>query len=276
MAPDGIDLIDEDDAGRVLLGLLEHVAHARGADADEHLDEVRSGDSEERHLRLAQLRHRCGRFSHLHERQDALLHAGAARSRHEDQRHAPFQGPIDGATDLFTDDRPHTAAHEPEIEDAQRHLAPIDRPLADDHGVFTAGLFLLRLDPVFIRAGILKLERVLRLQLGVPLFEGSEIHQQVDTFNHRNGKVIVALRTDLVVPVHLFAIHDLPAVITLQPHPLRHFGAFGRLCLLGFAFFKPCHLCSPIVQGFDPLQARSNEEYPVARAPAGSGRETAA
>ena len=39
---DGVDLVHEDDAGRVLLRLLEEVAHARGADADEHLDEVRS------------------------------------------------------------------------------------------------------------------------------------------------------------------------------------------------------------------------------------------
>ena len=40
VAADGVDLVDEDDAGRVLLGLLEQVAHAGGADADEHLDEV--------------------------------------------------------------------------------------------------------------------------------------------------------------------------------------------------------------------------------------------
>ena len=39
---DGVDLVDEDDAGRVLLALLEEVAHAAGADADEHLDEVRA------------------------------------------------------------------------------------------------------------------------------------------------------------------------------------------------------------------------------------------
>ena len=40
VAPDGVDLVHEDDARRVLLGLLEQVAHARGAHADEHLDEV--------------------------------------------------------------------------------------------------------------------------------------------------------------------------------------------------------------------------------------------
>jgi hypothetical protein len=39
--------------GRVLLALLEHVAHAAGADADEHLDEVGAGDGEERHVGFA-------------------------------------------------------------------------------------------------------------------------------------------------------------------------------------------------------------------------------
>ena len=37
----------------MLLGLLEHVAHARGADTDKHFDEVGTGNREERHFRLA-------------------------------------------------------------------------------------------------------------------------------------------------------------------------------------------------------------------------------
>ena len=50
MTADRVDFVDEDDAGRVLLGLLEHVAHAAGADADEHFDEVGTGNGEERHI----------------------------------------------------------------------------------------------------------------------------------------------------------------------------------------------------------------------------------
>ena len=53
LAADGVDLVDEDDAGRVLLGVLEHVAHARRTHADEHLDEVGTRNAEERHLGLA-------------------------------------------------------------------------------------------------------------------------------------------------------------------------------------------------------------------------------
>ncbi len=53
LAADGVDFIDEDDAGRVLLGVLEHVAHAGRAHADEHFDEIGARDAEERHLGLA-------------------------------------------------------------------------------------------------------------------------------------------------------------------------------------------------------------------------------
>ena len=53
LAADRVDLVDEDDAGRVALGLVEEVAHAAGADADEHLDELGAGDGEERHAGLA-------------------------------------------------------------------------------------------------------------------------------------------------------------------------------------------------------------------------------
>src|SRR6185436_19183835 len=80
MAADRVDFVDEDDARRVLLGLLEHVAHAAGADADEHLDEVGTGDREERHLRLAGDRLGEQRF------------AGARRAHHQ---HAARDAPAE-------------------------------------------------------------------------------------------------------------------------------------------------------------------------------------
>ncbi len=42
MAPHGIDFIDEDDARRVALALLEQIAYAGGAHADKHLDKIRT------------------------------------------------------------------------------------------------------------------------------------------------------------------------------------------------------------------------------------------
>ncbi len=73
LAADGVDLVDEDDAGRVALGLVEQVAHAAGAHADEHLDELRAGDREERHAGLAR---------------DGLGQQRLAGARRADQQHA--------------------------------------------------------------------------------------------------------------------------------------------------------------------------------------------
>src|SRR6185503_10271048 len=78
---DRVDLVDEDDAGRVLLALLEQVADAAGADADEHLDKVRAADREERHSRLAGDR----------AREQGL--AGARRSHHQDALGDPSAEP---------------------------------------------------------------------------------------------------------------------------------------------------------------------------------------
>ena len=43
-----VDLVDEDDARRMLLALLKEISHTRGSDPDEHFDEVRPADAEER------------------------------------------------------------------------------------------------------------------------------------------------------------------------------------------------------------------------------------
>ena len=70
---EGVELVDEDDAGRFLLGLLEHVADAGRADADEHFDEVGTAEAEERHARLAG---------------DGLGEQRLAGARRADQQHA--------------------------------------------------------------------------------------------------------------------------------------------------------------------------------------------
>ena len=50
---DRVDLVEEHQRRRLLLRLLEQLAHARGAQAHEHLDELRAAHEEERHVRLA-------------------------------------------------------------------------------------------------------------------------------------------------------------------------------------------------------------------------------
>src|SRR5437773_7648946 len=53
VAADRVDFIDEDDTRRVLLSLLEQVTNAAGSYSDEHFDEVRAGNREERNVGFA-------------------------------------------------------------------------------------------------------------------------------------------------------------------------------------------------------------------------------
>ena len=76
-AADGVELVDEDDAGLVAAGVPEQPAHARGADAGVHLDEVGAAREEERHARLTGDRAReqrlagAGRADEQHALRDA-------------------------------------------------------------------------------------------------------------------------------------------------------------------------------------------------------------
>ena len=71
-----VEFVDEDDRRRLLARLLEQIAHPRRADADEHFDEFRAVDREERHAGLAGHRAREQRLAGARrpDQQDALRH----------------------------------------------------------------------------------------------------------------------------------------------------------------------------------------------------------
>ncbi len=68
-----VEFVDEDDAGRAAAGLMEHVPHAGGADADVHFNEIRTREAEKRDARLSR---------------DGLRQERFSRSRGADQEHA--------------------------------------------------------------------------------------------------------------------------------------------------------------------------------------------
>src|SRR5438552_12286514 len=78
MPSNGVDLIDEDDAGRIFLALLKQVAHAARTYADKHLDKIRAGNRKEGNISFARDRSRQQRL---------------ARTRRSDQQHALRNSP---------------------------------------------------------------------------------------------------------------------------------------------------------------------------------------
>ena len=69
----GVDLVDEDDRGRILFRLIKEVAHAARADADIQLDKIGTGDRQKLHVCLAR---------------DGLGNERLAGARRADQQHA--------------------------------------------------------------------------------------------------------------------------------------------------------------------------------------------
>ena len=56
MAAHGVNFVDEDDARRIFLRVLEHVAHAGRTHTHKHFNEVRAGNRKERHFGLTRNR----------------------------------------------------------------------------------------------------------------------------------------------------------------------------------------------------------------------------
>src|SRR2546428_565772 len=72
VAADRVDFVNEDDAGRFLLALLEQVRDWCRADSDEHLDEVGARNGKERDVSLSRNR----------SRQESLPCSGRAHEQH--------------------------------------------------------------------------------------------------------------------------------------------------------------------------------------------------
>ena len=69
---------------------------------------------------------RRGRLGQLHQREGPLLHARAARRADDDGRDALGQGGLEAAGQLLADHAAHAAAHEAEVEDADRDALALD------------------------------------------------------------------------------------------------------------------------------------------------------
>ena len=170
--------------------------------------------------RSAELRQDGGRLGHLHQREHALLHAGAAGSRHDHQRVFALGGALPQPGDLLADDRPMRAAHEREV-----HHTEIDRHVAQragdgEHGVSIAS----------VRGGLLEALGVLREAEGIGRPEvrldspwRAFVEQNVGVFLGANATMVVAGGAHVQVADELLPQIRVTAGLTLFPDICRDF-----------------------------------------------------
>src|SRR6266851_5849840 len=110
-----------------------------------------------RQSRLADSRDRRRYLRHLHQRQRALLHAGAARRREDHDWQPPFECAVEQSRKLFAHGHAHAAAHEAEIHHGERRGPPLDFTDTGYDSVVASALPARLLHPLRIWARIYEL-----------------------------------------------------------------------------------------------------------------------
>ena len=130
--------------------------------------------ADQRAAGVVQVLDRADRLRQLHQREDPLLHARAARGRDRDERHAALRGALAGPRELLADDAAHRAAHEarspsPRAGTAVSSIAARPITIASPSPVDD-----LRLgEPLGVRPQVEEVERVVRAQVGGLLHEAA-------------------------------------------------------------------------------------------------------
>ena len=143
-----------------------------------------------------------------------------------------FVGAVfDYARDPFANDGAHRRGEKSKIHYRQRDLVTIDHSMAADDGVGQTGAFLITFEAVLVTGHSLKTQRIDRFKIGIHLKESLRIEEIVDPVLGREGKVVIATRTNAQIFVQLDLMNHFIASGTFLEKALRNIAFFARLSL---------------------------------------------
>src|SRR5262249_42515593 len=149
---------------------------------------------------------------HLHQAEDAFLHARPARRVGRDQGRAPRSGALGCPRDLFAHHAAHAGAHERKVERYQLERHTFDRCAAAD------GRFALPAAPgglgQLAAVGLTRgdeAQRVTGREVRVALEERAFVDQLRDAFARTQTRVVLAFVADLQIVFELAHVEQLAA-----------------------------------------------------------------
>ncbi len=197
---------------------------------------------------LGQPRERRIGLGHLHERQQAFLHARAARGGEADERHFLLDGGFHAAHEALAHHAAHGAAHEVELEAGRDDVDALDRAAHHDQRVGLAGVLQRFLQAFGVLAAVLELERVHRQHFLADLVAAFRVQEGVEARAGIDAVVVAAMRADVLIVLQIGLVEHGLAARALDPQPLGHLAALRRVGLLDLGrqkFFEPGHWCIP-------------------------------
>ena len=189
---------------------------------------------------LAQHLHADGRARHLHQGQNAFLHAGAAGGREHDERRFLFDREFEPAHDRFAGGHAERAAHEIEILHRDHDAGALELAVADLDGVVQAGPGARILDAVGIFALVAEFQGI-GGHLGQRDVEpGLVVEDRFQPRHRAHAHVVVRAGNHELVGLDVLVEHQLPGIGALDPQILR------RLAAQDVADFRPDDVGEPI------------------------------
>ena len=118
-------------------------------------------------------------FGHLHERQQALLHAGATSGGEANERHFLLDGGVHAAHKTLADHRAHRAAHEVEFKASGHHIDAVHRAAHHHQGVGLAGVFQGFFQAFGVFAAVLEFQGVHRQDFLANLVAAFRVQERI-------------------------------------------------------------------------------------------------
>jgi len=183
-------------------------------------------------------------FGHLHEREQAFLHARTAGGGKADEGHFLLDGGFDAAHEALAHHGAHGAAHEVELEAGGDHVDAFDRAAHDDERIGLARVLQGLLQALGVLAAVLELERIDGQHLLADFVAAFGVEKGVEPCAGANAVVVAALGADVLVLLQVGLVEHGFAARALDPQPFGHLAALGGVGLLdlgGQEFFEPGH-----------------------------------
>ncbi len=216
-------LLDDARAGkadqRAGLGQMHVAQHgigsgdATGRGVGEHHDEGQAG--------FAQAQHGNGGAGHLHEREDAFLHAGAAGGSKQHEGGLVARRGLEPGDDRLAGSHAERAAHKVEILHGSRHRQAVELAGADEDGVVHAGLGAAFAQAVDILLGVAELQRVLRHRRQRYRVIGFAVEEILQPVRGLDLHVVARVGHHPLVGFEIAVEHHLARLRILDPEVLR-------------------------------------------------------
>ena len=170
-----------------------------------------------------------GRFCHLHQRCDSLLHSGSTGTGKNNDRKFLLSRAFYRSRDFFSDSPAHARHQESSITDSHYGFPSVNFSFSRDNCLFQPTLCLKSIH--LFRISLI-IHRIFTDQVMIPFLKGSLIQHHLDSAICMNTKISATFRTGIMILFDIFCDDRCTAFVALTKKSFRHFRSGSACCIM--------------------------------------------